>query len=70
MSATDIERKEWVRVSRSANGQTVVTVTLQEGNLTSKWSTKAFGKLKDGVTEARAYAGTNLDQLREATEES
>ncbi len=65
------ERKEWVRVSRSAQGQTVVTVTLQEGNLTSKWSARSPGsKLKPAVLEARSYAGSNLDQLREATEES
>lgn len=68
--APQLDRKEWVKASRSANGQTIVSVTLQEGNLTSRWSVKAYGKIKEAVLEARSYAGSNLDQLREATEES
>lgn len=60
------EVKEWVRFSRGHNGQTVVTVTLQEGNLTAKWSTRAFGKIRDGVKEARSQASRALTELREA----
>lgn len=42
----------------------------KESNLTSRWSEKAYSKIKEAVQLARKYAGENLDQLREATEES
>jgi hypothetical protein len=61
------EVKEWVRAAKPASGPTVVTVTLQDGNLTAKWSVKAYDNIKGGVTEARAYAHKALAELREAT---
>lgn len=59
--------KEWVKASRSAQGTTIVTVTLQEGNLTSRWSEKAYGKVKEAVKVCRTHAEVNLNELREAT---
>jgi hypothetical protein len=61
------EVKEWVRASKPANGPTVVTVTLQDGHLTAKWSVKAYDNIKAGVAEARRNAHKILDELREAT---
>lgn len=60
------EVKEWVRAAKPAAGPTVVTVTLQDGNLTAKWSTKAYDNIKAGVTDARTNAHKVLEQLREA----
>jgi hypothetical protein len=60
--------KEWVRASRPANGRTSVTVTLQEGNLTAKWTALTdSSRIKEAVTEARRFANVMLDELREAT---
>ena len=62
------EGKEWVKVSHSANGVTVVTVTLVEGNLSARWSVKSFTSgIKAGVEEARTRAHQALTDLREAT---
>lgn len=62
----DNDIKEWVRAARPAKGLTVVTVTLQQGNISAKWSTHAFGKIKEGVAEARKQALIMLDELSEA----
>jgi hypothetical protein len=47
----------------------VVTVTLVDDSLTAKWSTVAFSKIKDGVTEARKRATAALEELQEAVAE-
>lgn len=61
-----VEIKEWLKVSHSATNQTTVTVTLQEGNCTSKWSVKAYAAtIAAGVEEARAGAQRALKALRE-----
>lgn len=61
--------KEWLKVSRSANGTVVVTVTLAEENLSARWSVKCFrGAIVGAVREARKAAFTCLDELREAAE--
>lgn len=60
------ERKEWVRVSHSPSG-TLVSVTLQQGTTTVKWTVKAYTTgLDKGVREARAGAEKALDQLAAA----
>jgi hypothetical protein len=61
--------KEWVKVVRPVNGPAVVTVTLVEGNLSARWSTKAFARIGDGVRDARARAQGALAELREAVAE-
>lgn len=61
------EVKEWVKVSHSANNQTSVSVTLQDGTLTVRWAVKSYADhIKEGVVEARKYANKALEQLREA----
>lgn len=59
--------KEWLRVSKPANGPAVVTCTVQDGNLTAKWSVKSFNNIRSGVEQARYGAKNALEQLREAT---
>ena len=60
------ERKEWVRASHSPTG-TRVTVTLQEGHLSVRWTVKSYASgLKTGVAEARHGAEKALAQLQEA----
>lgn len=59
------ERKEWFKVSRGHNGITVVTVTVQDENITSRWSTRSYSTLASAVREARAKAGEHLDAMAE-----
>lgn len=60
------EIKEWVRVSASPK-QTTVTVTLQQGNHTVKWSVRAYSTgLKKGLAEARSYAKQALTDIQQA----
>lgn len=59
--------KEWLRVHKPTNGPAVVTCTVQDGNLTAKWSVKSFHNIKAGVAEARRGATDALGQLKEAT---
>lgn len=62
--------KKWTKVSRSAAGVTVVTVTLVDGNLSARWSVRtAIGGVKDGMRTATSYAKRALEELREAEEE-
>lgn len=63
------EVKEWVKLARGHNGQKVVTVTLQDHNITVKYATRAFTTIKGGVVEARTSAHKALDELREAVSE-
>lgn len=70
MSSTEqeIERKEWVRLSHSPTA-TMVSVTIQEGNQSVKWTVKTYSSgvgIKSGVKEARGGAIRALDQLQEA----
>ena len=61
------ETKEWLKVSHSPSG-TVVTCTLQQGNVTAKWTVKAYeSTIKQGVGDARAGAKKALAQVQEAT---
>ena len=57
--------KKWIKVSRGPNGPALATVTLVEGNLTSKYTSKVNGNLKGAVTEATRQAQDWLDQLKE-----
>lgn len=61
--------KEWVKVTRDARGRTTITVTLQEDNLTAKWSTVAFSKVKEGLREARSRSRALLAEVKEAMED-
>lgn len=59
-------RKEWVRFAHSPT-MTTITVTLQEGNVTAKYTAKTYlSAIKGGVTEARAGADQALTELQEA----
>ena len=65
----DEEVKEWVKVTRSADGKRFVSVTLQKGNLTAKYAVKCWGlkdQIKNGVKEAREAARADLKELEEA----
>lgn len=58
--------KEWLKVSRAANGTLVVTVTLSEDNLSSRWSCKTWrGDIQKSVRSARKAALEVLNELRE-----
>lgn len=62
------EIKEWVSVTHSP-GKTFVRVSLQQGNLSAKWSEPTYGvrdAIKNGVIQARAKAHEALEELREA----
>lgn len=60
------ESKEWLSVKHSPK-QTTVTVSLQEGNLSVRWTVKAYTTtIKAGVKEAREYAEKALADLRAA----
>lgn len=65
----DSSVKEWVKAAKPANGPTVVTVTLVDGNLTSKVAVKSYSNIKAGVEQARSEAHKALQQLREAVEQ-
>lgn len=57
--------KEWLKVSRAANGHIVVTVTLSEDNLSARWSTRTVrGQVQSAVREGRKYAMELLTDLR------
>jgi hypothetical protein len=58
--------KEWVKFARGANGKRVVTVSVQEGNLSARWSTVAYTTIKAGVADARKEALAALAELKEA----
>jgi len=60
--------REWVKARRGANGVTTVTVSLWDGgNLSARYTVKAYGRIKAAVTEARVGAHRMLEELREAT---
>lgn len=58
--------KQWVRVSRSAKGERVVTVTTQDENIVGKFSTKAFASVKEGVQEAKTGSERFVAEIKEA----
>lgn len=45
------EIKEWVRVSHSAQHVAIVTVSLVQGNLSTKRSLKATMRIQDGASK-------------------
>ena len=62
--------KEWLKVTHAANGQTVVTVTIQVDNLTVRWSVRSYtSKIKEGVAEARKGARKAMTELQTAARE-
>lgn len=62
--------KEWVKVTRSAQGVTVVTVTVQDGCLVARYSARTvLTGIKAGYLEARNHAHSHLAELREALTE-
>ena len=61
--------KRYVNVTRSAAGVTVVTVSLVDGELSSKWSAKSYvGDVDKATVTADSYARKNLDALRQGVE--
>lgn len=59
--------KRWVKAGRSGLGVTVVTVTLQEGNISAKWAVKSTaGHIKDSVLDADRYAKAALADMQAA----
>lgn len=62
-----MERKEWFAVERSAKGGTVVKVTVQSANFTSKFALVTHGSdLRHAVADVRKRAHEALDALIEA----
>lgn len=62
--------KRWIRVGRTAQGVTSVTVTLMDGVLTAKWSVRsAPGQIKSAVKDAEKYAQEALTAMRSALRE-
>lgn len=62
------ERKEWVRLSHSPTA-TMVSVTLQQGTQTVKWTVKTYSSavgIKAGVQEARGGAIRALGHMQAA----
>lgn len=67
MSATE-PVKEWVKATHRP-GMTTVTVTLQQGNLSARYTVIAPStRIKEAVIEARTAAKRFLDDLRAAVE--
>lgn len=68
MSAERPEQKLWLSAKHSPTG-TTVTATIQEGNLTARWTVKAFGStVKTAVPQAKAGAAKAIEALREGLE--
>ncbi len=58
--------RRYVSATRVAAGGTVVTVSLVDGELSSKYSVKSYGStVKDAVVMADGYARKNLQGLRD-----
>ena len=65
---TDGEVKESFVFSRAANGNSSLTCTRTEGNISVRFSVKTFtGTLSKGVEEAREGAQRSLNEIKEAT---
>jgi len=65
---TTTDRKEWLSVKHSPTG-TTVTASLQEGNLSVRWTVKGYvSLLAKGVAEAKSGAEAALAELKEAVE--
>lgn len=61
--------KEWIRVNRDARGRTTVTVTMQDGEITVKWSTVAFARIAGGIKEGRERCRGLIAEVHAAMEE-
>jgi hypothetical protein len=65
MSSTG--RKEWWSITRSAKGGTTLAVTIQDGNVTSKYAVVTHGvNTKEAAADLRKRANAALDELMEA----
>ncbi len=61
--------KEWLKVVCTPTGMTA-TVTLQEDNLTVRWTVKTYmSRIKESITEARINAQKVMVELREVSDE-
>jgi hypothetical protein len=57
--------KEWLKVTRAANGHVVVTVSLSEDNRSARWSMRTVrGEIAKTVREARKCATEMLSELQ------
>lgn len=65
----ETETQEWLSVSHSASGTTVVKVSQKRGALSVRWSVKAYARpgqdlgIQGAVEEARRWAGKALAEL-------
>lgn len=67
MSAEEPDEKVWWKVAHTANGATSVTASLQEGNLSVKWTVKTFASTVTGsVGEAEKGARQAMADLKTA----
>lgn len=58
--------RRYVSVTRVAAGGTVVTVSLVDGELSSKYSVKSYGHtVTEAVVTAERYARKNLQGLKD-----
>lgn len=57
-------RQEWVNVTRTKDGDTVVRVTLMEGNRVVRYATKAYvSTVGEHLTEARTMAAKLMGEV-------
>jgi hypothetical protein len=63
--------KRWVSIRRNAAGHTVVTVSLVDGELSSKAEVKTYsGQIEKATKQADKDARTNLEAVKNALEGS
>jgi hypothetical protein len=61
--------RRYVSVHRTAAGVTTVTVSLVDGDLSSKYAVKTYtGKISEAVALADKYALGNLQGLRDGSD--
>ena len=61
--------KRYVSVKRSAAGATAVTVSLVDGEISSRWTVKTYiGAVGDATATADEYARRALDEIRAGLE--
>lgn len=61
--------KRYVSVRRSAAGATSVTVSLVDGELSARYTSKTYlGHIEGATSEADAHARQALDEVRKALE--
>ena len=62
--------KRYVKVERNAAGKTTATVTLVDGELTSKYTSGTYlGGIADAIGQADRYARRQMESMKRALDE-